>query len=1078
MSNYEKDELSIGIDLGIASVGWSIVNLTKNQIIDKGVYLFSEAEKAEDRRIKRSGRRREKRRFHRLERIYKLLEENNILYKDVIDDKLLETRNKAIKEKVKMQDIVNIICYFARHRGYIPFNDEDERKSEIVDELRENGYLACQIQDIIYTSNGKYRGEEYLIQHTDYLKELDVMLKEQSKYYPKINEQLIEDVKKIINSKRKFWEGPGGPRENQLNKYGRYKNIDDLEKYKKDKNYNKYLFEELIGNCRVYSNEKKASMWNFYAECFNFYNDIVNLRIDIQNLDETNRKYFELINKETCKLKKESIQMLKDEVLNSKVVSYKNIFKKLFDVNFENIYGYKKDDERKENLSKFEKIRSLKNKIEDEKMIQELLSDINAYNKAIYLIQVSPSRETRYEILKDNLENIYSEKLLNLLSNCKLDNKYHNFSERALKKYLELMEKYNENSSYIERNYQDEIKSNVEFDIINNYISENIKKGDLKYINSRYIEDIIASPATKKSLRKAISILNKLFSKYGYPTYICIENTRELLSEEKQKEYEAKTLDNQQKRKNAAKKIIEQGYEDIEINIDKYLLLDEMNFKCAYCNKDITIGNCEIEHILPRSKTANDTYINKTVSCTQCNSQKKNRTPFEYLSSIGTYQNFKDRVIKNKKIVQEKKNNLLFEQDINKYEKNFKNRNLNDTAYATNELANQLKLFKKAYLYHNLGEFLDFKVIKVPGQFTGIIRKKSKIDKNRDLKYHHAVDATIVATTPKHRVGKLIDLIQNEPDKFWKINNLNEYGDKLYDELYLNNDIKEDLIKADFSNTRIAQEIQKKKTGQLFDADISKVIIKDGKYYKIEQIDNIYEIMPKDFEKIFNKDKYFLCKDNNPELYKRLFEIVEMYKDKKVNPFVEYCKENNIKEEEKFDYKKHGIRQSNNEKSSIVTRLRFLKKVTNPYIINTKKLIKSQKTNKKDILLMYDTLKQYCTRVYKDKENGKLYFMPIYKIFIDNNSGEIKTDSEYYKKVFDEYVGKDIGSIELYMDIYNNEYVRFEDEKGNMAEGLVSCFHKTNNKIEIKKSNKSITTKTKKIEKIKFDVLGLYNLNI
>lgn len=58
--NNKKNELSIGIDLGIASVGWSVVDLTDNKVLDKGVYLFSEAEKAEERRNKRSGRRRKK----------------------------------------------------------------------------------------------------------------------------------------------------------------------------------------------------------------------------------------------------------------------------------------------------------------------------------------------------------------------------------------------------------------------------------------------------------------------------------------------------------------------------------------------------------------------------------------------------------------------------------------------------------------------------------------------------------------------------------------------------------------------------------------------------------------------------------------------------------------------------------------------------------------------------------------------------------------------------------------------------------------------------------------------------------
>ena len=492
---------------------------------------------------------------------------------------------------------------------------------------------------------------------------------------------------------------------------------------------------------------------------------------------------------------------------------------------------------------------------------------MEAYNKAIYLIQISPDKTTKYEILKDNLKEIYSDKLINFLSNYKIDdNRYHNFSEKALKTYLELMEEHNENSSYIERNYADEINPTTEEELIRKYINENIKKGELKYINSKGIDDIIASPATKKSLRKAISILNKLFSKYGYPKYICIENTRELLSQDKQKEYENKTLDNRVKRNNAKKKLEESGYDTNEENIDKYLLLNETNHKCAYCNKDITVGNCEVEHILPISKTANDTFLNKTVSCTQCNGDKGNKTPYEFLKNKNIYEEFKLRIQKNSSLDNEKKNNLLFESSIDKYEKKFVNRNLNDTSYATNELANQLKLFKKAYYRHNYGEILETKVLKIPGQFTGIIRKRSNLEKNRDLEYHHAVDASIIASIPKLKIGKLMDMIQNEPNKYWQINNLNEYRDNLYNELYLQKNLKEQLENTNYSNTRFAQEIQKKLNGQLFDANISKVIIKNGEYYKIEQINNIYELDYKDIDKYFNNEKtkkYFLCKDND-----------------------------------------------------------------------------------------------------------------------------------------------------------------------------------------------------------------------
>lgn len=1077
MEELNNNNLSLGIDLGITSVGWSVVDLKNNTIVTKGVYSFVEGKDAKERRDLRGKRRRGKRKNHRIERIYQLLENKKIYEKNTIDSNLLETRNRAIKERVSLQDIVNIICYFARHRGYIPFEDET-RKSEIVDALRNDGYIACEIQKKIYSLNERYRGNEYLMQHSDYVKELNIMLEKQKEYYLQIDDDFISKITDIINSKRKFWEGPGGPRENQLTRYGRYKTIEDIEKYKKDKNYNKYLFEQLIGKCSVYKDEKKSSMWNYYAEYFNFYNDIVNLRIDIQELDETNRKYFELVSKDICKLTKESIQILKNEVLNSRT-NYKNLFKKCFNVEFDKIFGYKKDKNGNEDLSRFKKYKEIKRKVEDDTLIEELLSNMDAYNKAVYLIQISPDEETRYEILKDNLSSYYSDSLLRILSGLKLENKYHNFSEKALKVYLKLMEEHNENSSFIERKYPNEIMSDVEEDIIKNYKEENIEKGNLKYINDKYINDIVASPTTKKALRKAIDILNKIFCKYGYPAYICIENTREILSTKKQREYEAKTLENQAKRRKALNALIEQGEykdeNDIDVGkkIDKYLLLEETGFKCAFCGKEINVRNCEIEHILPKSKTADDTFLNKTVSCTECNTNKNDRTPFEYRTSCGDYENFKEKVINGFNMPEGKKANLLFEKSIDKYEKKFKNSNLNDTAYATNELANQLNLFKKAYSYHNYGEVLDFKILKIPGQFTSIMRKNGNLEKNREYKYHHAVDATIVACIPNKRIGKLIDMVQNYPDKFWKIENLNQYRDNLYNELYLNSNIKEELEKTNFSNTKIAQEVVKKENMKLFDADISKVIIKDGNYYKIEQINNIYEITPEKFDVVFNKDKHFLCKDNNRELYDRLFEIVDMYKGKKVNPFVEYCKENK-KEAGDFDYRKHGIRQSKNKNSSVVIRLRFLSKVNNPYLVNTKKLIKG----KKEMLLMYDNVNSYCTRIYKDKENGKFYFMPIYKIFIDNNSGKIREDLDYYKKVYDEYVGKDSTAVDIYMDLFNNEYVRFEDNKGNVSEGLVKGFDKANNVINVKKCNKSINSKTVKIEKIKYDVLGIYNFNI
>ena len=54
-----------------------------------------------------------------------------------IEPELLNKRVKGLKEKLEPQEIVNIICYFMMHRGYIPFGDEERTLVKL------NGLLPC-----------------------------------------------------------------------------------------------------------------------------------------------------------------------------------------------------------------------------------------------------------------------------------------------------------------------------------------------------------------------------------------------------------------------------------------------------------------------------------------------------------------------------------------------------------------------------------------------------------------------------------------------------------------------------------------------------------------------------------------------------------------------------------------------------------------------------------------------------------------------------------------------------------------------------------------------------------------------
>ena len=236
------------------------------------------------------------------------------------------------------------------------------------------------------------------------------------------------------------------------------------------------------------------------------------------------------------------------------------------------------------------------------------------------------------------------------------------------------------------------------------------------------------------------------------PYAIAVESTKEELSgNDKRNMYIAMNKKNKELHDKAEKNLKSLGYDINQITkkkITKIMLYEEFNGLCPYCGKSINInslinGSDEIEHILPRSDSFNDSLDNRTISCADCNSKKGNKTPLQYLTGSDK-ESFINRIKSNKNISELKKNNFLFDGDISKYRTRFFNRNLRDTAYATKELIKQINIFNN---------YLEFKsnnkkilTMSTPGQLTHDIRERYNLEKDRDAgqkPFHHAVDASI-----------------------------------------------------------------------------------------------------------------------------------------------------------------------------------------------------------------------------------------------------------------------------------------------------------------------------------------------
>lgn len=141
----------IGLDIGITSVGWAVLENgledEPRRIVDLGVRIFEAAEipktgesLAAPRRNARTTRRRLRRRRHRLERIKNLFEKEGIInidefmerYKSRNLPNVYKLRYEALERKLSNDELAQVLIHIAKHRGF-----KSTRKAE--NKEKENG---------------------------------------------------------------------------------------------------------------------------------------------------------------------------------------------------------------------------------------------------------------------------------------------------------------------------------------------------------------------------------------------------------------------------------------------------------------------------------------------------------------------------------------------------------------------------------------------------------------------------------------------------------------------------------------------------------------------------------------------------------------------------------------------------------------------------------------------------------------------------------------------------------------------------------------------------------------------------
>ena len=729
MATFKPNPINyiLGLDIGIASVGWAMVEIDEEEnpirLIDLGVRVFERAEVpktgdslAAARRLARSVRRLTRRRAHRLLRARRLLKREGVLQAADFDENGLikslpntpwQLRAAALDRKLTPLEWSAVLLHLIKHRGYL-----SQRKNEGETADKELGALLKGVADNAHAlqtgdfrtpaelalnkfekESGHIRNQRGDYSHTfsrkDLQAELNLLFEKQKEFgNPHVSDGLKEDIETLLMTQRPALSGDA--------------------------------VQKMLGHCTFEPTEPKAAKNTYTAERFIWLTKLNNLRILEQGserpLTDTERAI--LINQP---YKKKLTYAQARKLLGLEDTAF---FKGL---------RYGEDNAESAILMEMKAYDAISRALEKEGL-KDKKSPLNLSPELQDEIGTALSLFKTDEDITGRLKDRVQPEILEALLNISFD-KFVQISLKALRKIVPLMEqgkRYDEACAEI---YGDHYGK---------------KKTEEKIYLPPIPADEIRNSVVLRALSQARKVINAVVRRYGSPARIHIETAREVgKSFKDRKEIEKRQEENRKDREKAAAKFREYFPnfvgEPKSKDILKLRLYEQQHGKCLYSGKEIDLGRLnekgyvEIDHALPFSRTWDDSFNNKVLVLGSENQNKGSKTPYEYFNGKDNsreWQEFKARV-ETSRFPRSKKQRIL----LQKFDEDgFKERNLNDTRYVNRFLcqfvANHMRLTGKG----------KRRVFASNGQITNLLRgfwglRKVRAENDR----HHALDAVVVA---------------------------------------------------------------------------------------------------------------------------------------------------------------------------------------------------------------------------------------------------------------------------------------------------------------------------------------------
>ncbi|BAS68111.1 type II CRISPR RNA-guided endonuclease Cas9 [Bathymodiolus septemdierum thioautotrophic gill symbiont] len=827
----------LGVDLGVASVGWALVNDKNNKIIDSGVRIFTQSTNREGktlaavRRSFRGGRRVLSRRKQRLNQLKKLFIAHKLLskseFKHLFNSKnrldIWQLRAKGLEQQLNNKEWARVLYHIAKRRAYQSNRKSEESgntdKKKVLSGISKNekkmnelGYKT--IGEMLYTEN-RYpdnrirRNKKDQYKHSisrDLLrKEIDVLFESQRDFGNQFaTDGLKEHYKDIAFTQRpiKFKADLVGKCTFETQEYRGAKNCFSVEKstllskinntdlIDKSTGEIKRLFEisEFDKLLDIFYSIKEVKYTTLrkqlkITDAFKFkqldYHQNFEYKTNIKAKIEDFYKLEDWLTPEQKVLLEK--QVLDDKKEKFKCYKYSSI-RSILSLSESQKFNGVKYDTKVENtvFGKLNGYHSIKKELNKE-VFDLLFIDKDKFNKIAEILSYQKDDKSATQDLKKQVFNDFNmdKTIVNEAINSLLNISFSGFNSLSLKAINKLLPYLCQGLKYHDAVAHSEYKHHSQFKAANpqQYLRPLNKEENYQ----------ITSPTVKRVFSQFRKVLNAVIRKHGSFDAMHIEMARELKNSKKIKfEIQTGQKEYAQEKEAIRVKFLEIfKYEGSGRDLLKLRLYEQQHGKCIYSKKEIEInklledGYVEIDHILPWSRTFDNSLNNKALCLSAENQNKANQTPFEYLTNSDKnskdskeWQEYKNYVSSFAGIKQAKKHKLLnttlpprrgndFSDDIKNPESGFLARNLNDTAYASRFIKN----FVQNHLQFSQNDTIKQKVKVRSGALTNQLRYNWGIEeKNRDNNLHHAEDAIILAFATQGEVQRMSTISAKRED--------------------------------------------------------------------------------------------------------------------------------------------------------------------------------------------------------------------------------------------------------------------------------------------------------------------------